>query len=101
MLWKVRDLGHCQEGRLISDIQAVLAIEPSNETAKEELMELEGSQQQRTQSGNEKIKVRSLSLSWKCSLLAESKSPTTFSASHPERRGDPHANISDHRGDRR
>jgi len=80
----VRDLGHCHEGRLISDIQAVLAIEPSNETAKEELLELGILQQKHIQSGNGKDKVRLPSLSWKRSSLAESKRPPTFSASHLE-----------------
>lgn len=41
------------------DIQAVLAIEPSNETAKEELLELGELQQKASQSKGGEVKVRS------------------------------------------
>lgn len=58
MLWKVKALKYSAGGRLISDIQAVLAIEPSNDTAREELVELKALQQQCMQSGKERIKVR-------------------------------------------
>jgi len=101
VLWKVRALEYSADRRLISDIQAVLAIEPLNETAKEELLELEDMQQKHIQSGNAKDKVRLTSLSWKRSSLAESKRPPTFSASHLESRANPCARISDHRGDQR
>jgi hypothetical protein len=101
VLLKVRDLVYYHDGRLIPDIQAVLAIEPSNETAKEELLELEGLQEKAAQSGNDKVKVRSHSLTRIVKLIAESKRPTTFSTSYPQTRADPCASISNHRGDQR
>jgi len=101
VLWKVSYLVLYNDGRLISDIQAVLAIEHSNETAKEELLELEVLRQKATQSGNEKVKVRSLYLTGIVAHIAEEQRPATFSTSHskPKTRADPCASISDHRGD--